>query len=79
MYFESFAAALAMDGHGPYVWAAYSITLTVVALLVLRPLVRKRRLMIELRGEYRREQMHQGMHEHLRNSTLESPSSVESS
>ena len=34
MYFESLAAALAMDGHGPYVWAAYGLTLTVIAVLV---------------------------------------------
>ncbi|WP_439106758.1 heme exporter protein CcmD [Congregibacter sp.] len=56
MYFESLAAALAMDGHGPYVWAAYGLTLTVIAVLVASPLIRKRRLLRELRGEYRRSQ-----------------------
>ncbi|EED32785.1 putative heme exporter protein CcmD [gamma proteobacterium NOR5-3] len=54
MYFDSVAAALVMDGHGPYVWSAYGITLTVIALLVLLPIVSKRRLLRELRGEHRR-------------------------
>lgn len=54
MYFDSFAAALAMDGHGPYVWSAYALTLTVLTVLVLLPVFRKRRLLRELRGEYRR-------------------------
>ncbi|MFT4874377.1 heme exporter protein CcmD [Congregibacter sp.] len=67
MYFDSFAAALAMDGHGPYVWSAYALTLVVIALLILLPIVRKRRLLRELRGEHRR------------NRQAESRSSVESS
>ncbi|WOJ93983.1 heme exporter protein CcmD [Congregibacter variabilis] len=54
MYFDSVAAALTMDGHGPYVWSAYAITLAVMSLLILSPLIRKRRLLRELRGEHRR-------------------------
>jgi len=54
MYFDSVAAALTMDGHGPYVWSAYAITLIVIAVLVLSPIIRKRRLLRELRGELRR-------------------------
>lgn len=54
MYFDSLAAALTMDGHGPYVWSAYAITLTVMALLIVSPIIRKRRLLRELRGEHRR-------------------------
>ncbi|WP_439100538.1 heme exporter protein CcmD [Congregibacter sp.] len=56
MYFDSVSAALAMDGHGPYVWAAYGLTLVVLSLLILSPAMRKRRLLRELRGEYRRQQ-----------------------
>lgn len=56
MYFESVSAALTMDGHGPFVWAAYGLTLAVIAVLVASPLIRRRRLLRELRGEYRRQQ-----------------------
>lgn len=54
MYFDSVAAALAMDGHGPYVWGAYGLALLVLGLLVASPFSRKRRLIQELRGEHRR-------------------------
>ncbi len=54
MYFDSVAAVLAMDGHGPYVWAAYGITLLVLAQLLLWPARRLKRLRRELRGEVRR-------------------------
>lgn len=54
MYFDSLTAALTMDGHGPYVWSAYAITVTVMVLLIVSPIIRKRRLLRELRGEYRR-------------------------
>ena len=57
MYFESVAAALAMDGHGPYVWAAYGITLLVLAQLLLWPVRRLQRLRRELRGEARRREV----------------------
>jgi len=54
MYLDSVAAALTMGGHGPFVWGAYGIALTVIALLLALPLNRKRRLIAELRSEYRR-------------------------
>jgi heme exporter protein D len=31
MRFESWAAFIAMDGHGPYVWAAYGLAVLVIA------------------------------------------------
>lgn len=31
MRFDSFAAFIQMDGHGGYIWAAYGITLLVLA------------------------------------------------
>ncbi len=54
MYFDSFQAAMAMGGHGVYVWSAYGITALVIAQLVLWPSARKKRLVAELRGEQRR-------------------------
>lgn len=54
MYFETVQDALAMAGHGQYVWAAYGITLLVLAYLVSSPLRRQRILLRELRGELRR-------------------------
>ena len=44
MYFENFAAAWDMAGHGPYVWVSYAATLIVVVLLVWWPLQKRRRL-----------------------------------
>jgi heme exporter protein D len=48
MYFDSVQALLAMEGHGPFVWAAYALTTAVVAAMVLVPLRRRRRLLREL-------------------------------
>lgn len=46
MQFDSFASAMAMDGHGPYVWAAYGVTFLV--LLILQRLgVRKERQVLK--------------------------------
>lgn len=55
MYFESFDALLRMDGHGIFVWSSYAITAVVVALLLIAPRRRQRRLLTELAGELRRE------------------------
>lgn len=56
MYFESLQAALAMGGHGPYVWSAYGITALVILQLLIWPWRAQRRLLRELRGEQRRKQ-----------------------
>jgi heme exporter protein D len=56
MYFDSLDALLHMDGHGVFVWAAYFITCTVVALLLLAPRRRQRRFLRQLSGEIRRQQ-----------------------
>ena len=58
MYFDSLEALLLMDGHGPYVWAAYGLTLLVLSLVLAAPGRRRRRLLRELRGELRREARH---------------------
>ncbi len=54
MFFESFSQLLAMEGHGPYVWSAYAITLVTLIALVAQPLAAKRRQLRELRGFLRR-------------------------
>ena len=55
MQFDSWAAALAMDGHGVYVWSVYLVALLVVIFLLLGPVLRSRRIMRERRGQLRRE------------------------
>ena len=47
--FENFDAFLSMGGHGPYVWAAYGLSLTIMAWLALAPLRRQRVLLAALR------------------------------
>lgn len=49
MQFNSFSDAMAMGGHGPYVWGAYAITLVVVMVILLRPIAATRRLQSEIR------------------------------
>ena len=56
MYFDSLSALLAMDGHGGYVWSVYGLVTLVIIFLVLMPINRKRRLLVELQGQMRREQ-----------------------
>lgn len=58
MYFESLGAALAMDGHGAYVWSAYAISLVVVVLMLLVPQRRQGRFLRQLVAEQKRQ--HQG-------------------
>jgi len=47
--FDSIDAFIAMGGHGPYVWAAYGLSLAIMAWLALAPLRRQRALLAELR------------------------------
>ncbi len=54
MQFDSLAAALAMGGHGAYVWAVAVVTLWVIVYLLLAPVLRSRRFMQEQRGVLRR-------------------------
>ena len=56
MYFENFAAALAMEGHGAYVWPAYAVATIVIVLMVSLPLRRRRRQLAEYADHLRREQ-----------------------
>lgn len=56
MYFESVSALLHMDGHGPYVWAAYGITVVVVLMLLIGPRRQQQRILQQLGAEMRRQQ-----------------------
>jgi heme exporter protein D len=56
MYFDSLQALLLMDGHGPYVWAAYGITCVVLLSMLLLPRRRARQKMQQLTGELKRQQ-----------------------
>ncbi len=47
--FENFDAFIAMGGHGPYVWAAYGLSLAIMAWLAIAPLRRQRALLADLR------------------------------
>jgi len=45
-YFESWSEFVKMNGHGPYVWAAYAITWVVLSYLLISPWWRKRRWLV---------------------------------
>ncbi|MEZ0122316.1 MAG: heme exporter protein CcmD [Candidatus Reddybacter sp.] len=47
--FDSIDAFIAMGGHGTYVWAAYGLSLAIMAWLAIAPLRRQRALLAELR------------------------------
>lgn len=40
--FESIADFMAMNGHGPFVWASYGITFAVLIFLVVHPVLQKK-------------------------------------
>jgi heme exporter protein D len=53
--FDSFAEALAMGGHGAYVWFVYGAACLVVILLLAGPVLRNHRIIREQRSHLRRE------------------------
>lgn len=55
MQFDSFSAFIAMDGHGVYVWSVYGITLVILTLLVINPVLKNRRFMLEQSMKLRRD------------------------
>jgi heme exporter protein D len=55
MYFQSLDALLHMDGHGAFVWSAYLITAAVIAVVLVSPGRRRRRLLRQFAGEARRQ------------------------
>ncbi len=64
MYFDSLHAALAMEGHGPFVWSAYAITAVVLLTLLTAPVLRLRRLRRDLIGQIRRREAAAGEGHH---------------
>ncbi|MEN0037739.1 MAG: heme exporter protein CcmD [Cellvibrio sp.] len=40
--FESIADFIAMNGHGPFVWASYAITFAVLVFLLVSPVLQKK-------------------------------------
>ena len=54
MYFETGAAAWAMEGHGAYVWWAYLVTMLALVAMVLAPLRRLRRHVQWISGDIKR-------------------------
>lgn len=40
--FENLAEFMAMNGHGPYVWAAYSITALALIYLLVNPVLQQK-------------------------------------
>jgi len=57
MYFQNFEQLLHMDGHGAFVWAAYTITVLVLIAILLAPGRRQRRFLTQLAGELKRQQV----------------------
>ena len=49
MYFDSIQQLICMDGHGVYVWSAFSITLLVMLGLMVRPLCQKKQELKNIR------------------------------
>jgi len=56
MYFDSIESLIAMDGHGAFVWAAYLITVLVVATILVAPGRRQKKFLRQLAGELKRSQ-----------------------
>ena len=54
MYFDNLHDLWTMAGHGPYVWAAYTITAVTLAALLWVPISAKKRQFRSLRAFYRR-------------------------
>ena len=49
--FESLAGFIAMNGHGPYVWAAYAITFAVLIFLLVSPVLQKKAFVKQLQKQ----------------------------
>ncbi|CAA0087793.1 Uncharacterised protein [Zhongshania aliphaticivorans] len=54
MYFDNFAALIAMDGHGGYVWFSYGATVTILGILVIVAGQRRKQAERQIRSIVRR-------------------------
>lgn len=57
MAFETFADFIAMGKHGPYVWAAYGISLVVIVANIIAPIQRRKALLNEIKRKLKREKL----------------------
>ncbi len=57
MAFENFADFIAMGKHGPYVWAAYGISLLVIVANIAAPILRRRTLQTDIKRKIKREKL----------------------
>lgn len=57
--FESIADFIAMNGHGPFVWAAYAITFAVLIFLLVSPLLQKKAFIKQLQKTQKLEKLAQ--------------------
>jgi len=60
MVFGSLDELIAMGGHGPYVWAAYLVTLAAITALCIAPLLAQRRQLREIARRARRDAVLKG-------------------
>ena len=54
MYFDSLQSALAMGHHGLYVWSAYSVAIAVIVMVVIAPVLRRRKILRQLDAQLKR-------------------------
>ena len=54
--FENLSAFIEMAGHGPYVWAAYGVSVAVLIWLLLRPISQKREVLRQIARELKRKE-----------------------
>lgn len=64
MHFSSFAEFVAMDGHGPYVWACYAIALTVILFNLISPILKRRHFFTVQGRILRRERQQKQQQQH---------------
>lgn len=60
MYFDSLHALLVMEGHGAYVWSAYLVTILVIVAVLIAPVRRRKRFLLQLAGELKRSKIATG-------------------
>lgn len=51
---------LSMGGYGAYVWPAYAAFFLILGVEALLPLLKRRRVLTELRGKWKRAQRREG-------------------
>lgn len=58
--FENIQEFIQMGGHGPYVWSAYVISLSVLIWLIINPIRRKTKLLKDIARQQQRDLVRQG-------------------